>query len=90
MEGLDDLELSQTERYLLELSHQYDERLADREQCCQRLKDYAELSSELATWMADAHLPAPHQKGREPGPICQDFTIDLTPYVLDEFAASNI
>jgi hypothetical protein len=90
MEGLDAFELSQTERYLLELSRQYDEQLAEREQCCQRLKDYAELSSEFARWIADAHLPAPLQKGGEPGPICQDFTIDLTPYVLDDFAPSNI
>jgi hypothetical protein len=88
-DGLDDLDLSQTERYLLELSHQYDERLADREQCCQRLKDYAELGSELAKWMAGAHLPTPPQKGGEPSPICRDFTIDLTPYVLDPSAPST-
>jgi hypothetical protein len=87
---LEDLDLSQTERYLFELSHQYDERLAEREQCCQRLKAYAELGSEVATWMADAHLPVPPQKGGEPAPICQDFTIDLTPYLLDDSATSNI
>jgi hypothetical protein len=88
-DDLEDLDLSQTERYLLELSHQYDERLADREQCCQRLKAYAELGSELTKWMADAHLPTPPQKGGESASICQDFTVDLMPYLFNDSLPSN-
>jgi hypothetical protein len=59
VDSLEDLDLSQTERYLLERSHQYDDGLTDHEQCCERLKANAELGSELAKWMADTHLPAP-------------------------------
>jgi hypothetical protein len=79
---LDDLEMTQSQRFLMDLRYQYDQQLKYGESCRQRIKEYSELTNEISTWLDAAHLPA--KRPARSGPIHRKFTIPIVPYMLDD------
>jgi hypothetical protein len=73
---LDGLQLTETEKHLLDLRLQYDEQLKGNEECLQRLAKYAVIKERM-----DSFLSTPSSE--EPQ-ICTEFTVNITPYLLDE------
>jgi hypothetical protein len=74
----DDIDMTQSQRFLLNLRSQYDEQLRYGEACRRRIKEYSELAAEVSTWLDAAQPPA------NPGPICRTFTIPIVPYMFKD------
>jgi hypothetical protein len=79
---LDAVEMTQSQRFLMDLRYQYDEQLKYGESCRQRLNEYSELTTEISTWL-DGAQPA-SKRPAKPGPLRRKFTIPIVPYMLKD------
>jgi hypothetical protein len=76
-EFLEGLDLTDSEKYLLDLRAHYDEQLKENEECRQRLLGFAELRQRMSAWVEPPRPP-------EGPPVCRDFRVKITPYLLEE------
>jgi hypothetical protein len=74
--------MTHSQRFLMDLRHQYDEQLKYGESFRQRLKEYYEIATEISTCLGGAQLPA--ERPAKPGPIHRKFTIPIVPYMVND------
>jgi hypothetical protein len=72
-------ELTEMDKYLIDLRADYDEQLKENEECRQRLGRYGYLGQKISLLVSSSHGCHP-----EAPPICTDFQVKITPYFMDE------
>lgn len=76
-DSLEGLDLTDSEKYRVELRAAYDEQLKEYEECRRRLAGFAEFRQRFGGWVEPPRVP-------QGPPAWRGFRVKIEPYLLEE------